>query len=144
MSKRSKALWKDPEYRKKVSAGLKKAWTPEKRKERAEWAKKMNAERIASGWEMPEEALKKMRGRICSEETRRKMSESAKKRIRVPPSKKTCKKLSENAKAAWQNKSITEKRVKAIKAAWTPEKKAEFAKKVKQNYAEGKRKPKSK
>ena len=144
LSRLLKERWKDPDYRENISKRLKKAWTPEMRAERSDWAKKMNEDRIKSGWKMPEEALKKMKGRTCSEETRRQMSESAKKRIRVPPSKKTRKKLSENAKAAWQNKSITEKRVKAIRAAWTPEKKAEFAKKVKQNYAEGKRKPKGK
>lgn len=77
----SKAHWLDPEYRKKVSDGLKASWTEEGRKAAGDRA------RARKGlYPRSEETKAKLRAAKAnmSAETRRKMSESAKLRIRQP------------------------------------------------------------
>jgi len=97
----TKAKWSDPEYKAMMSAKSKEAW----------------AKRKADGWVMPDETKAKMRSKKFSEETRRKMSEAAKKRGPRPVTDETRAKLSERAKEAWQNEELTSRRVAAIKAA---------------------------
>lgn len=135
-----KKRWNDPEYRKKVKAGLKRAWSSKMRKKRSIWAKQMNRERIESGWKMPETALEKMRGRKVSEETRKRMSLSAKKRIRSPYSKKRCEEISERVKKDWKNSELRENRINSIKKAWTDERRKSFSDEIKKKYALGLRK----
>jgi len=79
----AKKLWESAEYREKVSASLKACWTPEMREKRSEISKAMWAKQKLAGWEMPESHKSKLAGRVFSDETRRKMSVSAKARIRT-------------------------------------------------------------
>lgn len=101
IGKSLKAKWQDPEFKAMMSAKRKEAW----------------AKRKADGWVMPEETKAKLKQKVFSEETRAKMSEAAKKRVRAPASEETRAKLSERTKAAWQNEELTLRRVAAIKAA---------------------------
>jgi group I intron endonuclease len=104
--------WDDPEYRKKVSAGLRAAVTPERRAQMAELTRARMTGRAHS-----EETKAKLRRRKFSEETRRKMSEAAKARKREPHSEETKRKMSANTKAAWLDPELTARRVAAIRAA---------------------------
>lgn len=133
-SKISKALWQTDEYRESVSKGLKASWDDERRKK---FRKRMDLiweEKKANGWEFPEHQREILRNKVVSEETRKKMSEAARKRIRAPRSKETRKKISENTKEAWQDPELTEKRVKSIRAAWTPEKRAKMSELAKKRW----------
>jgi len=97
----SKAKWKDPEYREKVAAGVDAFWTEERRAKVSERSKSFWAKRKAEGWTVPEETREKLRKKVVTDETRAKMSESAKKRERKPQSDATRKKRSEMMKAIW-------------------------------------------
>jgi len=96
--------WKSDEYRQKVSEGLKAAWTDERRAAKSVQAKKVWERRIAEGWKMPESTKQKMAQKVFSEETRAKMSASAKARKREPFSVETRKKISENTTRIWQER----------------------------------------
>jgi len=117
LTKKLKERWKDTEYQEKVSKGLKKAWTSEMKKERSKFFKEMWAKRKAEGWKMPESTKEKLRNKTFSEETRNKMSEAAKKRIRKPMTKEQRQAISERVKKDWQNKELSERRIKAIRKA---------------------------
>jgi hypothetical protein len=97
----SKAKWKDPEYREKVAAGVDAFWTEDRRAKVSERSKSFWAKRKAEGWTVPEETREKLRKKVVTDETRAKMSESAKKRERKPQSDATRKKRSEMMKAIW-------------------------------------------
>lgn len=112
-------LWRDPEYRLKVGSALKTRWAdPEYKammsaKRKAYWERKR-----AEGWTMSEDHKAKLRGRKRSDETRAKMSASAKLRGPRPEvSEETRAKLSARAKAAWQDKELTARRIEAMRAA---------------------------
>lgn len=126
----SKAHWQDPEYQQKVSDGLKASWTPERRAAAAERMRIRVTERRASGWTMPQEQRDKIAAKVITAETRQRMSESAKARVREPFSAETCSKISANTKQAWKNEEITQKRIAAIKAAWDDETREKMAKKA--------------
>jgi len=116
-SKASKIQWQDNDYREKVISSVKSSWTPEKRAERSEISKKAWAARKANGYKMSEETKNKLRNKVVSEETRIKMSESAKKRVRGKRSEEHSKKLSESTKSHWASMTEDERnaRVKAMK-----------------------------
>jgi hypothetical protein len=97
-----RAKWADPEYKAKMSA-----------KRKAYWERKK-----AEGWVMSEDHKAKLRGRKRSEETRAKMSVSAKLRGPRPEvSEETRAKLSARAKDAWQNEELTARRIEAMRKA---------------------------
>jgi len=97
----TKAMWEDPEYRKKVAAGVDASWTEERRAKAKARIERLWAKRKAEGWTVPEETREKLRKKVVTDETRAKMSESAKKRERKPQSDATRKKRSEMMKAIW-------------------------------------------
>lgn len=134
MSKQALALWQTDEYRENVSKGLKSIWDDKRREETSKRMKRIWKEKKANGYEFPEHQREILKNKVVSEETRKKMSEAAKKRIRGPRSKETRKKISEITKESWQDPELKEKRTKAIKAAWTPEKRAAFAEKVRMRH----------
>ena len=117
MSVISKEKWKDPEYQKKVSNSLKAGWNDERRKITSDRMKKYWEKRKSEGWKMPESTKEKIRVRKFTEETRKKMSDSAKARIRQPVSDETRKKLSKLTTDSWKNKDLKEKRSKSISVA---------------------------
>lgn len=116
MAVRLKERWNDPAYREKVAAGVAASMTDERRAH-------MSATRKGKkGAKWSEEAKARAKGRTFSPEARRKMSEAAKLRKREPRSADTCRKIADNTRRAWQDKALTERRVKAIRAAKaTPE-----------------------
>ena len=118
LSKISEERWQDPEYREKVSAGLKASWTPEKREARSKKMKELWAKKKADGWVMPESQKEKMRGKVFSEETRKKMSESAKKRGAPQIGEEGRRKLSEATKAMWADPEKKAERLKQIEQGW--------------------------
>lgn len=126
----TKRHWQNPEYREKVSAGLKAAWTEEKRRERGEQAKANWEKRRAAGLAGHSEETKAKiaaKARNMSDETRRRMSESAKKRIREPKSAETRAKIAENSRRQGKDPELMARRAEAISkahAARTPEQKA--------------------
>lgn len=93
--------WKSNEYRKKVSEGLKAAWTDERRATKSVQAKKIWERRLADGWKMPESTKQKLAQKVVTEETKAKMSASAKARKREPFTEETRQKMSENMKRVW-------------------------------------------
>jgi hypothetical protein len=93
--------WESAEYRQKVSDGLKAIWTDERKAARSDQSKKIWAERKAGGWKMPESTKQKLAQKVVTEETKAKMSASAKARKREPFTEETRQKMSENMKRVW-------------------------------------------
>jgi len=77
-------LWKDNEYRKKVSEGLKASWTDERRAARSVLAKAVWEKRKADGYAMSEETKQKLASYERTAETRAKMSAAAKGKKKGP------------------------------------------------------------
>lgn len=134
-----KLRWQDPEYVARVRKGLLAAQSPELAKGTADRANKLWAKRKEDGWTMPESTRAKMREKVFSEETRVKMSESAKRR--GPPTKALeasiiankgrkhgeysqdrVDKAAAGIKAAWQDPVKRERLMAARKAAWATRK----------------------
>lgn len=130
-----KLRWQDPEYRQKVSDGLAASQRPELSELRSERMRQRWVEKKLSGWTMPESTKQKIRGKVISEESRAKMSESAKKRgmsaevwrksilaqkgvKRGPYSQERKDKAAAGIKAAWQDPEKRERLMAARKAAW--------------------------
>ncbi len=113
----SKEKWKDPEYRKKVSDGLKSAWTQQKREERGVVSKAAWEQRKANGYVVSESTRKKLASYERTTETRAKMSESAKTRKRAPRSEETKRKIAEKTRLTWQDPILREKLLTAKKEA---------------------------
>jgi hypothetical protein len=115
----ARELWQSEDYRTRQSEAQRAAWDdPQKRAERSAVSKAFWAKRKAAGWVMPEETKAKLKGQVRSDESRAKMSVSAKNRGPRPAvSEETRRKLSERAKEAWQNPEVTARRVAAIKAS---------------------------
>lgn len=131
--KASTEQWKDESYRDKVSEGLKKSWTDEKREAASKRSLARWEKRTAEGWTMPESQKQRMKSKVVSSESRAKMSASAKSRARTPFSDETKAKLSEATKDAWANRDNS-KRVESIKAAWDDETRAAMAEKAKNTW----------
>ena len=100
-SNASTETWKNEEYRKKVSEGLKATWNDERRLATSKRIKAFWKSRKESNWKVPESTKQKLAQRVVSQETREKMSASAKARKREPFSAETRKKMSENTKRIW-------------------------------------------
>lgn len=111
----SNEMWRSDDYRAAVSDGLAKKWAdPEHRQKMSAAQKDGWAKKKANGWIAgPNDKLK---GRKFSDETRAKMSASAKARKRGVVSDETRAKLSANAKAAWQDPKITKARLEAMRS----------------------------
>ena len=133
-AKASIKQWEDEEYRQKVVEGVKASWTDDKRKARSEKSKEFWKKRKESGWVMSESQKEKLRNKVVTDEARRNMSIAAKSKQRVQHSEKTRAKISENTAKAWKDKSITEKRVKAIKAAWDDEARVKMGNKASESW----------
>jgi len=117
ISERSKASWQSDEYRQKVSLALRAAASlPDAKARRSELSKELWRQKFADGWKMPESTRAKLAAREISDETRKRMSEAAKNRVRAPHSDATKKKMAENARRQH--------------ASMTPEQKAEQAQKI--------------
>lgn len=109
--------WQNPEYRQKVSDGLKASWNDDRRKAASERIKKMWAQRQSDGWIMPDETKDKLSQKSFSDETRAKMSAAAKARKDRKHSPETRAKIAAATKKAWQDEKITDRRVPAIRQA---------------------------
>jgi len=107
----SKEHWQDGEYRKKVSDGLKAAWTDEKRKARSEMFKDSWAKRKAAGYKMSDETKEKLASYDRTDESRAKMSASAKARRREARTDESKKKVSKITGSSWADPEIRAKRV---------------------------------
>jgi hypothetical protein len=122
----SKRHWGSLEYAEKVKAGIRRALqNPEARARHAEAVRRVWAEKLASGWKMPEETKAKLAAREFSEETRQRMSEAAKKRPRQPASEETRRKMAEAAKQKH--------------ASMTPEERAERGRRISEGRLAAKR-----
>ncbi len=117
MSDGLKERWKSDEYRSKVSTGLKATWDDDRRKATSERLKAFWDKRKSEGWEMPESHKKNLRGREVSEETRRKMSDSAAGKKKAPRSTETCSKIAKNTSESWRDPEIRSLRSEAISKA---------------------------
>lgn len=129
-----KGRWKNDDYREKVSAGLKATWTEDRREATSDRAKALWDRRRSEGWEMPDAQKEKLSKRTFSDETKRKMSESAKARKREPVSDETRRKMSENAKRQWADKEHSERRVVAVKEAWDDEARNRMSSKASESW----------
>jgi len=110
-------LWENPEYREKVSAGLKAGWTDERRITTAAKFKAMWAKRKADGWVMPLETKKKLADLPVSDEAKAKMSAAAKGRKRGPMSETTKAAIAEKTRQKWQDPEHSSRRLEAIREA---------------------------
>lgn len=109
--------WKNEEYRKKVSDGLKATWTDERRADRSAQAKKLWQERKASGYAMSDETKQKLATYERTPEARAKMSAAAKARKRTLRDDSTKQKIAGKTAGSWQDPAIREKRLAAMKLA---------------------------
>lgn len=134
-SNASTRSWKNAEYREKVSEGLKKSWTDEMRKAAGERSKARWEKKKAEGWVMPESQKEKLRNKVVTDETRSRMSNSAKGKKKPLRSEITRLKISENTKLAWSDKELSENRVKAIKAAWDETARKSMGEKAKNSWS---------
>ena len=112
-----KELWKDADYRQKVSDGLKAAWTDEKRLKRSEFSKSVWEKRKEAGYSMSEETKQKLATYERTPEARAKMSESAKARKRTPRDDSTKQKIAGKTASSWQDPEIRAKRLASMQLA---------------------------
>lgn len=117
MSEAVRIKWQNEDYRQKVSDGLKASWDNEKRQEASARAKKMWDTRKANGWIMPDSTKEKLSQKTRSDETKAKMSASAKARKNRKHSPETRAKIAAATKMAWQDEELTDRRVSAIRQA---------------------------
>lgn len=110
-------LWADPTYREKVAAGVDRAWTAERRAAVGVRANRMWDDRRAHGWKVSDETRAKVSAAMSnpSEDTRRRMSESAKARVRTPRSESTRAKTAASIARSWQDPEIRQRRADAIR-----------------------------
>lgn len=117
MSEAVRIKWQNEDYRQKVSDGLKASWDDDKRQGASARAKKMWATRKANGWVMPDSTKEKLSQKTRSDETKAKMSASAKARKDRKHSPETRAKIAAATKRTWQDEKITDRRVSAIRQA---------------------------
>lgn len=117
LSEGLKERWKSEDYRAKASTGLKASWDEDRRKATSERLKAFWEKRKAEGWEMPESHKVNLRGVRRSEETRRKMSESAKGKKKAPRSAETRGKIAKNTSESWSDPEVRSRRSEAISVA---------------------------
>lgn len=128
----TKKLWQDPEYREKVSAGLKAAWTPEMRAAASERSRNR-----AGTYKHSEETKAKISNRVVSDETRARMSASALGKV---ISAETRAKMSAASKGRSYGGKYEEARIakaaEGARAVWSdPEKRAAMLAKRAATYA---------
>jgi hypothetical protein len=109
--------WKDADYRKKVSDGLKAAWTDEKRSKRSEFIKNVWEKRKEAGYSMSEETKQKLSAYARTPESRAKMSQAAKARKRTLRNDETKQKISGKTASSWQDPEVRAKRLAAMQLA---------------------------
>lgn len=112
-----KARWEDAEGRARMLEGMRSCWTDEMRKAAGERSRARWEKRKSEGWTMPESQREKMSRKVVSEESRRKMSESAKARKRTPATDQTRAKLSAAKTKMWQDPEARAAHGKAISSA---------------------------
>jgi hypothetical protein len=141
-----KERWLDPEYREKVLSGISEYWTDERKEKRGEQFKEIWAKKYAEGYKVSEQTKEKMRNKVFSEETRRKMSEASKGKKKAPRSPETRAKLAESLKRQWSDPEAARRRGEAISAALkakyanlSPEEHAKFMEQRKKNAETRKR-----
>jgi hypothetical protein len=127
--------WEDPEYRAKVMSGLKASWNDKKREEISIRSKAMWAKRKAEGWVVSESTREKMRNKIISDESRAKMSASAKNRIRGRNSPQHIENTRTAVKGHWSKLTDEQRAARgdAIRQGQSKEKLSERAKQRWQN-----------
>lgn len=123
-SEKAKEMWEREGYRERVIESLKESWDDKRKEERSAFFKQVWKERKESGWVMSDEHKEKLRNRKFSEETRKKMSESAKKRGAPDIGEMGRAKLSERTKAMWADPEKKAARVAKLKEAWARRKMA--------------------
>jgi len=109
--------WKDQEYRKKVSDGLKATWTDEKRTARSEQFKNTWKERKTAGYAMSDETKQKLSAYERTSEARAKMSQAAKERTRPARDDSTKQKIAGKTTSSWQDPVIRAKRLASMQLA---------------------------
>lgn len=109
--------WQDPEYRRKVSDGLKAAWTEEARKKRSEKFKEIWEQRKASGYVMSNETKQKLASYTRTAETKAKMSISAKQRPMPKMDEAAMARQAAGVARSWADPEIRAKRLAAMAAA---------------------------
>lgn len=110
-------LWQNDEYRLKVSDGLKASWNDQRKSDTSSRIKAMWEKRKQESWTASEETRKKFSDRIFSEETRAKMSVSAKARKRLPRDDSTKQKIAGKTASSWQDPVIRAKRLASMQLA---------------------------
>ena len=115
--KASTELWKNQNYRKKVTESLKATWTDEMRLVRSMQTKLAWKERTESGYVMAETTKQKLADYERTPETRAKMSASAKARKRTLFEDSTKQKIACKTASSWQNPVIREKRLASMQLA---------------------------
>jgi predicted GIY-YIG superfamily endonuclease len=110
--------WQDEEYRQKVSDGLKAAWTKEARQKRSEKSKVFWEQRKASGYVMSDETKQKLATYTRTEETRAKMSASAKLRPMPKMDEAAMARQAAGVARSWADPEVRAKRMAAMAAAW--------------------------
>jgi hypothetical protein len=115
--KASIELWKNQDYRKKVTESLKATWTDEMRLARSMQTKLAWKERIKSGYVMPESTKQKLADYKRTPETRAKMSQAAKERTRPARDESTKQKISGKTTSSWQDPVIRAKRLASMQLA---------------------------
>lgn len=110
-------LWQNDEYRLKVSDGLKASWNDQRKSDTSSRIKAMWEKRKQESWTASEETRKKFSDRIFSEETRAKMSVSAKARKRLPRDDSTKQKIAGKTASSWQDPVIRAKRLASMRLA---------------------------
>ena len=110
-------LWQNDEYRLKVSDGLKASWNDQRKSDTSSRIKAMWEKRKQESWTASEETRKKFSDRIFSEETRAKMSVSAKARKRLPRDNSTKQKIAGKTASSWQDPVIRAKRLASMQLA---------------------------
>ena len=115
--KASTELWKNQDYRKKVTESLKATWTDEMRLVRSMQTKLAWKERTESGYVMAETTKQKLADYERTPETRAKMSASAKARKRTLFEDSTKQKIACKTVSSWQNPVIREKRLASMQLA---------------------------
>jgi hypothetical protein len=110
-------LWQDDEYRLKVSEGLKASWNEQRKIDTSNRIKAMWEKRKQENWTASKETRKKFSERTFSDETRAKMSDSAKARKRTLFEDSTKQKIASKTASSWQNPAIREKRLASMQLA---------------------------
>jgi len=111
-------LWQSKDYRNKMSESLKKSWDDEKREKVSIRMKEFWKKRKESGWKMPEKTKEKISNKEISQETKDKMSESAKRRGQNNNCPHARKVNSDKLKSLWADPEKRAERVEALKKSW--------------------------